>query len=498
VNERLHDLFIFEMANNHQGSVEHGTAIIDSMGRVARKRDINAAVKFQFRNLDTFIHPGAAKDPDAPHVGRFQDTRLSENDFVTMIEAVRGEGMIPIATPFDEDSVGTCLDLGIEIIKVASCSATDWPLLEVVADAQRPMIVSTGGATLDDIDNVVSFLTHREVEFALLHCVAVYPAPRSALQLDFISRMARRYPYIPIGYSGHEAPSDVDAVKVAVSKGATILERHVGVATDDITLNAYSLDPDQVDAWVTSALDARELGGSGHEKRVLQEEIDSIRALARGVYAVRDLKEGEALARDDVYYAMPCEPGQLTSGEFGRYRTSWTASRDYGRDQAVVELPQPDPLARVRSVLHDARGMLYEAQIALGDRFEIEVSHHFGMEKIRQFGAIIVNVLNREYCKKLIIVLPGQRHPNHHHKVKEETFHLLWGDLAVRLDGVDHSMVPGDTLLIERGAQHAFTSRMGAIVEEISTTHKRGDSYYDDPVIARLDPVERKTVIDTW
>jgi hypothetical protein len=58
--------------------------------------------------------------------------------------------------------------------------------------------------------------------------------------------------------------------------------------------------------------------------------------------------------------------------------------------------------------------------------------------------------------------------------------------------------VPGDTLLIERNAQHAFTSRTGAIVEEISTTHRRGDSYYEEPEIARLDPMERKTVIDTW
>ena len=498
MSERLPDLFIFEMANNHQGSVEHGVRIIDAMGKIARKHDVRGAVKFQFRNLDTFIHPAVANDPDAPHVGRFQQTRLEESDFAAMIESVRAEGMIPVATPFDEDSVGTCLDLGIDIIKVASCSATDWPLLEVVAGAQKPIIVSTGGATMDDIDNVVSFLEHKETEFAILHCVAVYPAPRSALQLDFIGRMAKRYPNVPIGYSGHESPTDIDAVKIAVSKGATILERHVGVATDEITLNGYSLDPEQAEAWVASALEAKELSGSGTHKRILQEEINSLRALARGVYASRDVPQGEELTRDDVYYAMPCGPGQLTSGEFGRYRTSWTASRDYRRDEAVTELAQPDPLNRVRSVLHDAKGMLYEAQIALGDRFEIEVSHHYGMEKIRQFGAIIVNVLNREYCKKLVIVLPGQRHPDHHHKVKEETFHLLWGDLTVQLDGVEHVMAPGDTLLIERNAQHTFTSRNGAVVEEISTTHRRGDSYYEEPEIARLDPMERKTVIDTW
>ena len=81
---------------------------------------------------------------------------------------------------------------------------------------------------------------------------------------------------------------------------------------------------------------------------------------------------------------------------------------------------------------------------------------------------------------------------------KEETFHLLWGDLEVDLNGNSVALRPGDKLLIERGAMHGFRSVRGAIFMEISTTHVVGDSEYDDPAIAELDPMHRKTILDEW
>lgn len=151
-----------------------------------------------------------------------------------------------------------------------------------------------------------------------------------------------------------------------------------------------------------------------------------------------------------------------------------------------------------RSVIHDAKGMLFEAGIALGTDFEVELSHHYGMKNFRQTGAIIINIVNREYCKKLIIVLPGQKHPRHLHKVKEETFQLLYGDLDVEINGQKNSMKPGDMKTVFRGQIHSFSSKAGAIFEEISTTHVKGDSYYQDKMIAKLDLMERKTIIKEW
>ena len=143
--------------------------------------------------------------------------------------------------------------------------------------------------------------------------------------------------------------------------------------------------------------------------------------------------------------------------------------------------------------------MLYEAGIALGNDFEVELSHHYGIPHFRQFGAIIINIINREYCKKYIIVLPGQQHPFHAHKIKEETFQVLYGDLDVQLEGgVEKHLHPGDMQTVLRGEMHAFSSKTGAIFEEVSTQHMKSDSYYQDPEIAALDPMERKTYMKKW
>lgn len=501
MNELFRNLFIFEMANSHQGSVEHGKNIIREMGRIARKYNINAAVKLQYRDLDTFIHPDFKGRTDVKHIPRFESTRLSREQFDELVDAIREEGMIAMSTPFDENGVDMCMDQGLDIIKIASCSSMDWPLMEKAAATHKPLIVSTGGKTLSDIDKIYNFLTHKGSEFAFLHCIAEYPAPMEGLQLDFIDKMEKRYPGVTIGYSGHENPDDTVTAVLAVAKGAQILERHVGLPTDEIKLNAYSMNPAQADAWVAACLKARDMCAlrkhepSGDTKHVTVGEVDSLRSLMRGVYVKHEIKKGDIIGRDDVFFAMPCQDRQMTSGEF---YDGITASRDYAADSALYEEKKLTDIGIMRSVVHDAKGMLYEAGIALGSDFEVELSHHYGMQHFRQFGAIIISIVNREYCKKLIVVLPGQTNPTHLHKQKEETFQLLYGDLEVEIDDEKHVLKPGDTRTVLRGSAHSFTSRTGAIFEEISTTHIRNDSFYTDPAIARLDPLERKSILRDW
>ncbi len=495
--ELFDNLFIFEMANSHQGSVEHGIDIIHEMSKIARKYNVKAAVKLQFRNLDNFIHPEYKGRQDVKHIPRFESTRLTYDEFSQLVDAIHEEGLIAMSTPFDEDGVEWCMDMGVDIIKIASCSSLDWPLLEKAAKAKKPMIISTGGKTLSDIDKLYNFFTHKDCQFAFLHCVAEYPAPMERLQLDFIDKMNRRYPDITIGYSGHENPDDNTVPMLAIAKGAKILERHVGLPTETITLNAYSMNPEQADRWVEAALQARTMCGlkKSGEKYISQEELDSLNSLMRGVYVKRDVKEGETINREDVFFAMPCHDKQMTSGEFYE---GVVASRDYKTNEELHEKKHTTDINLARSVIHDAKGMLYEAGIALGDDFEVELSHHYGMKHFRQTGALIINIINREYCKKLIIVLPGQKHPVHAHKVKEETFQLLYGDLTITLEDKERRMKPGDIQTVLRGEKHAFSSKTGAIFEEVSTTHVKSDSYYEDEAIRRLDPIERKTILRNW
>lgn len=491
------NLFIFEMANNHQGSVDHGLKIIKEMGKIARKYQIHAGVKLQYRDLDTFIHQDFVTSTSIKHIPRFLDTRLTSNQFLTLVSAIREEGMVSICTPFDEVSVSLVMDHGIQIIKVASCSANDWSLLEAISKTRKPVIASTGGLNLNQIDNLVSFLTHREVNFALLHCVGLYPAPNESVNANFIDKLKKRYSYIPIGYSGHEAPDNYDVIKIAVAKGATIFERHVGVETDLIKLNGYSMNSSQTDLWVKGAIDALSICGDRDNKKVSQSEIDSLQSLMRGAYVSTTIKAEETITRDKIYFAIPCVENQTSAFE---YHESMVATIDYLPNQPIFERRgMRTKIDLTRSVIHEVKGMLHEANIVVGKDFRIELSHHYGMDHFRQFGAVIVDVINRSYCKKLVIVLPGQQHPNHYHKVKEETFQLLWGDLEIVMDeNTTKKLIPGDSLLVVPRTQHSFSSVGGAIIEEVSTTHIKGDSVYSDEAINKLDLLERKTVIIDW
>jgi N-acetylneuraminate synthase len=493
----LNDLIIFEMANNHQGNVKHGLRIVEEMAKIASQYGLKAAVKYQYRDLNTFIHPDFRTRTDVKHIPRFQQTRLRPEDFQSFALATKDHGLTLVITAFDEASVDMALNHGVDVLKVASCSNMDWPLLGVIAAAGKPVICSTGGCRLSDVDKIVSFLEHRAVRnLGLLHCVSVYPTPDGAQQLGFMRRMAQRYPFCTIGYSGHESPDNLRVGPAAVAMGAQILERHVGVPTSEYVLNSYSMNPDQVRRWIEAVLAAREMcGPTDGDKRVTADEQNSLRELARGVYAKTPIAKGQTIARENVFFAMPCQVGQTSASE---YLETMIASRDYVAQESLQEKRAYDPIFAMRSVIHEAKGLLREARIATGQDYEVELSHHYGLDSFRRFGATIINFFNREYCKKLIILLPGQQHPSHAHQRKEETFQILHGDLRLVLDGRTQEMAPGDMQLVKRGQFHSFSTEKGCVFEEISTTHVRGDSVYEDPKIQQLDPAQRKTTIDSW
>lgn len=490
------DLIIFEMANNHQGNVDHGITIIKEIGKISRKYNIKGSVKLQYRDLDSFIHPDYKGNTEIKHIPRFENTRLNKEDFDVFVETIREEGLIPISTPFDENGINWCMSQGLPIIKVASCSAMDWPLLESLAETKKPLIISTGGKSIADIDKIYNFLIHRNSEFAFLHCVAEYPAQEDNLQLDFIDRLKKRYHGITIGYSGHENPDDNIVPMLAVAKDALIFERHVGVPTENIKLNSYSMNMKQAEKWVQAILKAKNICmlKRGNEKYISQEEIESLNSLRRGGYAKTGIQEGDVIKRENIYFAMPYleKMGQMSSEE---YIEGIVAHRNYKVNAPICEQREITEINVKRSFVHDIKGLIFEAGIALNDESEIELSHHYGIKNFRQTGAAIINVINREYCKKLIVLLPGQGHPQHYHKVKEESFQVLYGDLDCIIEGNMKHLKAGDIITISRNQMHSFSTENGVVFEEISTTHVKGDSYYEDKMINKMDIMSRKTII---
>ncbi|MCR4399437.1 MAG: N-acetylneuraminate synthase family protein [Syntrophomonadaceae bacterium] len=491
-------LFIFEMANNHQGSLEHGLRIIREVHAVCEEFDFEFAFKLQYRDLDTFIHPAFASSQEHKFVKRFSETRLDKQAFRRLREEMSRYGFLAICTPFDEPSVDLIQEHRFDVIKIASCSFTDWPLLERIAQTRMPVIASTAGVGLEDIDKVVSFFVHRGISLSLMHCVAEYPTPAANLQLNQIDLLKARYPQHRIGYSTHEHPENLDAVKVAIAKGASIFEKHVGIATERAPLNAYSATPSQVARWLQSAREALQMCGTTAGRHAFSPgELADLRNLARGVFARRALAAGERLDMGSVFLAFPARDGQLLANDLSKYR-EYLLQKPVPAGDAILhdDVRSSDIRADIARIIAQVKQLLEDSNTVIPHSTVFELSHHYGLQDFQRTGATIINCVNREYCHKIIVLVPGQRHPVHYHKRKEETFRIVHGEVDITLDGVKKRYRPGDIVLIERGVRHGFESQGGAVFEEISTTHHADDSYYDDERIT--ENRRRKTELTYW
>ncbi len=496
------NLFVFEMANNHTGNVEHGKRIIRECALVAKEMGVRAAMKLQFRELDTFIHPAHRDSKENKHISRFLSTRLSEEQFGELVDTIKAYGLVSMCTPFDEASVEKIERLGIEVIKIGSCSAMDRPLLEKVSLAGKPVIVSTGGLSIEEVDWVVTFLQKRAVDFALMHCVAIYPMPAKDAHLNQIEVYRNRYPGVTVGFSTHEDPANTSLIGLAYAKGARIFEKHVGIANPEqgITLNAYSATPEQLEKWIGAYHEAKEACGGEGPRTIWSTELRDLTSLMRGVYAAREIKKGDTIEEREVFFAIPIAPDQLTSG---RFVEGLVADRDYKAGDPINKIIRPKELSHrdiiYAKAVHPVKGMLNEARVVIGHDFRVEISHHYGLERFEDVGCVLITcVEHEEYAKKIIVQLPGQWNPEHYHRKKAETFQILSGTLHVWIEGIEYVLVAGQKLEIPRGTRHSFGTETGCIFEEVSTKDWPNDSYYTDRSIAKKDRSDRKTYLQNW
>jgi sialic acid synthase SpsE len=314
------ELFVLEMANNHLGSLERGLKIVAEFAQVVRFNNIRATIKLQFRDVDSFIHRDFVDRKDLRYVKKTLETRLSDEDLATLVRAIRQAGFTATATPFDERSVDLCVELGIPIIKLASSDLNDWVLIEKIARTKKPVVVSTGGSSLKDVDDIVTFFANRNIPLGINHCVSLYPTEDSELELNQIDFLCNRYPENTIGFSTHEYSNWSNSMLIAYAKGARMFERHVDIETEGVKVSPYCGLPHQLDEWFRAFHKAKEMcGAPGSQKRIPpKKEIEYLDALVRGVYAKADLPQGHCLMDDDVYLAIPLQKGQLSCRELMR------------------------------------------------------------------------------------------------------------------------------------------------------------------------------------
>ena len=310
------DLFVLELACNHQGSLDRGTRIVQEFARVVRINQVKAAIKLQFRS-DDFVHKDWRTRCDVRYIKRCYETRMAKEKYRRLVDEIRSNGCIPAATPFDEASVDFCEELDLPFIKLASSDVNDWFLVERIAQTRRPVIASTGGSSERDVDDLVHFFGHRGITLALNHCVSVYPSEPEELSLNHIDYLRVRYPGITLGFSSHEFRDWRASMLISYAKGVRTWERHIDLGHGGKA--PYCSTPDRIDEWFKAYHTAVEYCGSVGRRIPPAKEVKYLDALVRGVYAKRDLPAGYVLDHatvwDDLYLAVPLQRGQMSCRE---------------------------------------------------------------------------------------------------------------------------------------------------------------------------------------
>lgn len=491
-------LLILDMANNHNGSLDHGKRIVDELCHVPGIRDFQVAIKFQYRSLPDFIHIDFQNRRDLKYVDRFMSTMLPWEEFFELKQYIESNDFLTACTPFDEKSVEKIIEHDFDILKIASASFTDWSLLEACTQWNSSIVASTAGADVVDLDRVVSFLQNRGKDFALMHCVAAYPTLDSDLLLSRIRALRSRYSGVPIGYSTHENPNNVIAAPMALAAGAVILERHIGSTSSGNSLNNYSSGSETLAKWIVALKDSISMLGSVEPfKEVNQSEQAALFGLRRYIYAKHDLPEGKILSAGDFYFAIPGLEDQFQSKDIGKYDHFKTKVKiPKGGAITSVNTTRSSKGEIVFSIREKILELLEKSGVVVPNNSTLEISHHYGIDRFFEFGCCMITVVNRDYCKKLIFMLPGQTHPGMSHKQKDETFFLLYGELELRLNSELTPIVEGDTVSIAPGVIHEFSSQRGAIIEEVSSSHFADDSFYLDEEITKNK--NRKTYVHYW
>ncbi len=295
---------IAEIGVNHDGSVERALEL------VAHARAAGAdAVKLQVFKATSLMHTSGgfaeyqkSTSSDNSAIAMLQRYELNAQQCRQVVAAIREQGMIPIATPFSPGDVAEIQSLDLPAIKIASPDLVNPVLLKGVASLGRPMLLSTGTATMDEIRRATQWLHARNATYALLHCISCYPTPAEQAHLGWISELARCFP-VPVGYSDHT--TDEWAGGLAVAAGACVIEKHL---TWDRSApgpdHAASADPEQFVRYVANIRHSESLRGRGG-KRVLPIEEDVRLVSRQSLVLTHDLPAGHVLAEADLTVQRP-------------------------------------------------------------------------------------------------------------------------------------------------------------------------------------------------
>jgi sialic acid synthase len=300
---------IAEIGHNHQGSLERAKELVHA----AAEAGVDA-VKFQKRD-NRRLFTRALYDQPYDNENSFGATygehrealELPPAAWFELREYSREQGVAMLATAFDERSADFLAELDLPALKLASGDLGNTPLLRHAASLGRPLIVSLGGATIEDVDRALDAILPLNEEVCLLQCTASYPAEVEDLNLRVIETLRERYPALVVGLSDHH--NGIAMSLVAYMLGARVIEKHFTLnhawkGTD----HPFSLMPDGMRRLVRDLRRAPVALGDG-VKRPLPSEVRPLQKMGKKLVAARDLPAGLVLAPGDLVAKSPADGG---------------------------------------------------------------------------------------------------------------------------------------------------------------------------------------------
>lgn len=300
---------IAEIGVNHEGSIDQARRLID----LAKEGGADAA-KFQSYKASTLASKHSpsywdtSKEPTLSQYALFQKyDNFEPEDYMALAEHCAKNEIDFLSTPFDDLAIDF-LDPLVPFFKIASADLTNTPFLRKVASKGKPIVLSTGAATLGEIDMAIEVLSEGGChDLALLHCILNYPTENKNAHLRMIEGLKRAHPNRIIGYSDHTLPDDaMTSLITAYLLGAVIIEKHF---THDKTLNGndhyHAMDRNDLARFVKLSSDIIELLGPSDIKAPIVSEIISRKNARRSIVINRDTPAGHRLTANDLTYKRP-------------------------------------------------------------------------------------------------------------------------------------------------------------------------------------------------
>jgi sialic acid synthase SpsE/sugar phosphate isomerase/epimerase len=295
---------IAEIGNNHNGQIEMARKLVDH----AVLAGANCA-KFQIRHMQTLyretgLEGAADEDLGTQYVlDLLAKHQLTDEQLFEVFDYSKAAGIEPLCTPWDLSSLAALERYGMNAYKVASADLTNHELLESLALTGKPLLVSTGMSTEEEIIQAIKLLNRFSAPYLLLHCNSAYPAPFADINLHYMDRL-RELSGRLVGYSGHERGFHVTIAAVAL--GARVIEKHI---TLDRSLEGsdhkVSLLPTEFADMVRSIRQVEQSLGLGGERKLSQGEIINRNSLAKSLVASRHISAGETISADAVSVRSP-------------------------------------------------------------------------------------------------------------------------------------------------------------------------------------------------